>query len=399
MLQGPGGAIDSLLFNDAVDSVFEFQVMSKIAGRQLYSITSWQNGNKRTEEHIPVLVEDSPTITVLQLSSFPTFEMKYLRAYIATQGHRIVSRSLISKDRYNTTYTNIPKFGINTLTEEILQQFDLVFLDQNTVEQLSASDQKALHSAVEKQGLGILLTDIKSSSIQSSLFSGFELHVSQKTLRSGKMNIGTTGILFSDISYTIPIAESDNNEPMSNYIFLGMGKVAILLIENTYKMILNGKEQLYAEFWNKHIDVLSKRRKVQTNWKMKNEFPVINYPLKFSFFNSDKNVPKILSDDGVSLAMKQDNILSEYWEGTYFSGREGWQFFTSVNDSSRHWYYVFSERDWEQARAFQRIQNNRRFFAENGNKMKQSFPIKRYKEIPAYLIYLVFSFLCYIPVD
>ena len=78
-------------------------------------------------------------------------------------------RSKISKDKFRYEYANRQSLRIDRLSPEILNEFDLFFIDQESLDALSNNDKAALEESV-KQGLGLLTFYHSKDKIRNSAF-------------------------------------------------------------------------------------------------------------------------------------------------------------------------------------------------------------------------------------
>ena len=163
-----------------------------------------------------------------------------------------------------------------------------------------------------------------------------------------------------------PFMKPKGGGVVSAFVQKGMGKVGVTLGKNTYRLILNGFDEAYADFWSRHIEKITVKAPLKGSWKIENEFPHVKRPLEI-IHTSDEISPIVKVDDSVKISLKQDIDFPEKWEGTYWPEKKGWHFLTSAIGAERHWFYVYQENEWRSIQRQQLITQNKHFFSESRN--------------------------------
>lgn len=152
--EGPGGERDSV------------QVPADSAGQVVFRVTPKSAGVARllvavegaSADTLPVIVRRGTLPAVLILEGFPSFETTFLRRWLAGQGGSVAVRTTVSRGRDRVDRVNLPTLALRPLSPGLLDRFDLVLIDGPTLAGLGPSERRALASAVESGGLGLLVT-------------------------------------------------------------------------------------------------------------------------------------------------------------------------------------------------------------------------------------------------
>ena len=170
ILSGPGGLEDSITVSGKGIQPIQFSITPKQEGKFVYSI---RVKDENTTEDYPVPVEAKAVepLHILMLQRFPSAEMRYLKNFLITQGHRVAVRTQLSKNNFNYEYSGINALKPDRLTGTLLESFDLVIIPSETLVELTGTELNAMTIAVEN-GLGLIKL-MDGSEKKRSLFIGF----------------------------------------------------------------------------------------------------------------------------------------------------------------------------------------------------------------------------------
>ncbi len=91
-LRGPGGFEDSVTTSKGA---FSLSFFAKSSGRFLYDLITPEG-----TETLPLIIEPERQLNIILISNYPTFELRYLKNFLAAKGHRLSVRNQVSKDKY-----------------------------------------------------------------------------------------------------------------------------------------------------------------------------------------------------------------------------------------------------------------------------------------------------------
>ncbi|KAA3440616.1 hypothetical protein [Rufibacter hautae] len=269
-LQAAGKPRDSAEIRKGADQTFSLRFTPKTAGRFVYALRWKDTDDSLRQENLPVIVKAPRQLNVLVLSSAPSFEGKFLKNALAQRGHSVAIRNQVSQGIYSTEWVNLPSQNLNRLTPALLQKFDVVLLDDVTLQRLSPPEKQALQQSVRQQGLGVLTSVSQKSPKPITFFTeGVFRLISDKPARTGALRwpqqTSTQAVL--PLSNTIlqpkegqqPLAWEQNPTQASVVRSRkGLGQVGISLLPETFPLALEGKETLYQQYWATVLTALAK---------------------------------------------------------------------------------------------------------------------------------------------
>ena len=122
-----GNGLDSIQFVDNNTADFSLSGYGKTSGNYVYQLTVKDSiGTLINTNRLPIEIKEKRLLRVLILNNYPTFETKYLKNFLAEEGHEIVVRSQLTKGKFKFEYFNTGSTPVYQFTDEILKQFDLV---------------------------------------------------------------------------------------------------------------------------------------------------------------------------------------------------------------------------------------------------------------------------------
>ena len=394
VLADPGGnVLDSIVFNG--DSIQKFDLKSelKVTGNLVYKLIEKDDaGYIQTKEELPVTISKKRPLRILMLNTFPTFETKYLKNFLADRGHELITRSQLTKNRYKFEYYNTDRSPIYGLTENVLANFDVLIIDADYYMSLSLSIKKILKSAIEFQGLGIFIQPNESY---------FSLTEAQSFFKFQRDN--SNEIIIDDNSKTIlqkyPFEFESSISVMPIYMnfhvkigvskYIGLGKVATTNFMNTYQLVLEGKQDIYTSFWTDVLDEVSKKLPINATWEAISEFPKVDVPFDFNLRTSIQK-PEVSNQNESQIALLQDKYVPSKWKGIEYPKNKGWNELKIENDSmANFFYYVFDSTQRITLNDQLKMNTNLRYFESQESKNQRGISINAISPIWFYVIFIL----------
>jgi hypothetical protein len=251
---------------------FTLRAQPRVAGTFIANLQVKRGDSLRTEP-LPYRVVAHKSLSIVMLQAFPTFEMNYLKDWLAGQGHRLQVRARISRDNYYTQRINpAPESGERPiLSEANLNAADLLILDAESLRQLPAAEQRRLQTAI-RAGLGIALLPDQNWLRRPELFSRrFALsatgaaqflpeNVPSTAQTAAKAEKWPAAFTPAGNPLLIPVLRSVAGEVVAAYVPEGSGRLGVQLAAETYPWILRGEGEVYSHFWTYIIQTLSRRQ-------------------------------------------------------------------------------------------------------------------------------------------
>jgi hypothetical protein len=151
-----------------------------------------------------------------------------------------------------------------------LQKFDLLLLDNRTLDGLNANERNVLHQAVDN-GLGVLLRidDAISADTRTQLRGwGFASEGGDATATvklsasSNERNAITPTLTTRHLHVTatdaVPLLRDAGNQPLAYWRASGRGRIGLWPLTDTYTLVLHGEAGQYGALWSEVFATLSR---------------------------------------------------------------------------------------------------------------------------------------------
>jgi hypothetical protein len=339
-------------------------------------------------ENIAVSVQRAQPVKLLIYQSAPSFETRQLRQWAGSFANPVTVITQISKDKYLSQHFNIAEqapSNIELMTQDQLNQFDLVVMDGRALSLISQTQWSALKQAVQ-QGLGLLL--LADQSLQAAL----ELRELQqdKTLAS---NISLSPITAQGEAQTVVphwpnsqieqaiqaqtmqliikqgtnLVMGDQQQTLVSMLSMGLGHIGVSLLNNTYQWQTSGMTTQYSTYWQYLLSKLAANRQ-SAYWLAQDKLLLLNQqsvacvlsqtadPVAQLQGNNDSPAIKL---DWVADVFQQDHFCARYWpqslgwqqlkllsNASHAERENGNKIPNSAKPSTKLNQYVFGQNDW-----------------------------------------------------
>ena len=369
ILEDAGGTgIDSLVFTSEKNKNFSLETELKVFGNYVFNITEKDSlGEVLSRNTLPIRIAKEEALRVLILNSYPTFEIKYLKNFLAESGHELVVKNRITAGRFKFEFFNTENTRLGSLNEETLKDFDLLISDSGTLRNLSSSETSALQNSIRETGLGLFILGEANTLNSVGDFSVFELERVSGT-ETEVDNLPEVSIAKQpfQLKEAIGLEEihSSNSSILSGYKRIGQGRIGTTLLENTWQLQLEGREEAYQQIWSQLVEQISKRTSVTASWEAKTDFAFKDQAFEFQLRTSVEN-PRVRDENEHLIPLKQDLNNSELWTGKTYPQKTGWQKLKIEQDSTSVFkYFVYKAEDWQALQSYRTSQQNKRFFQQ-----------------------------------
>ncbi len=364
VLQDPGGTgLDSLVFNSEEKQNFLLSAELKVQGKYLFSLVEKDSlGEILTSDPVPVKVTEKEPLQILILNSFPTFETRYLKNFLAEAGHNITVRSQITTGRYKYEYFNTDRSPLGNLTENSLEPFDLLIIDAATLRSLPGNQRSAVENSVRENGLGVFI-QADDGFFKSPGISDLEF---ERVTNSEISLEQWPGIILSVHPFAIKdefrtqSIHTTNNMIWSGYKRNGSGRIGTTVFTNTYQLVLDGHNREYKQLWSQVVEHISRKENPVAEWETEQLIAYKNEPFNFRVRTLTDSV-MVENQDENTIPMMQDVDFPTLWKGTTWPKQSGWNSL-QADTSGVFEYYVTEETHWRALTAFNTLEDNRRYF-------------------------------------
>ena len=402
-IQSPGGKKLIRTFEKAGLYAFEVELPMKEAGQFLFSLlVEDHSGELLAKEDFPVVIDQAQAIRVFLLNQAPTFESKYLKNWLADEGYSVAVRSTISRDKYKTEFLNGSRKNLNRISEDLLDEFDVLLLDVQTLAALSRSEQNQILSAVN-QGLGLCLlanTPPKDWSLPSGLKSSINFPLQTGAAGfSVENSFELTKIPFSiaEDFGIFPILQSNSGQTVAAWKILGEGRISLNLIPDTYLLLLDGKAELYHRFWSPIIGTTARQHARKTFWESEGHLCIqpkqpLDLQLTYEGMPPVGQFTNRQDSTAISFYFRQHPFIPGRWTATIWPDSSGWmQVFLKDFPETSEWFYVQEKTAWNTLCTSHQIEKTRIWSLEHPPSDQLQMPVEKESHpVPLWWLYFLF---------
>jgi len=385
-LVGPAGSEDST-FVDNNNASFTLSFKPKQSGLFVFHLVAEGSSAAKTSERLPIEIKPEMKLRILFMQDFPSPEFRYLKNHLGAQGHSVVVRTRTSKSNFTEEFINTPKFQLRNVSADLLNRFDLLLSDSKAIEGLTTQEKLNVEQAV-RNGLGLLVIQEKPAK-KNEFYS----------IRGKVTSIDTAHVLINRKAYVLsclPIevtrgmevesVTENRRRTLAGYRFLGAGKIGFQLLQETFRMKLQGDTVDYGTIWSTLIERISRRKVEDFMLKLDTHFPFYtDEPMVFSLTTNGKTAE--VFSDSIKTPLQEDVVIDDYWHGNVWTGRKGWHQLR-VNDSTKFNYFVCGQSEWRSLRAANVM--NQTKASQDQKVLKNKYPLTTRTPVSSVLFFLVF---------
>ena len=401
ILRGLSSNLDSLVIKPDNDAEFKLSSIPKQLGLAIYQLLVISGRDTLAVEKIPFEIEKSKPLKILILSSSPDFETRFLKNWLAENQFSLAIRTSISKEKFSTEFLNMNAISIN-FQPRVLKDFDLIISDESSLVQLTLTNRAALKNEINK-GLGLLIRnedEINTPGNFGRNFSTLPIPLGKilKIKLPGvdpELSFSATGITsIAPQGADQPLLMENSGLILVNSKLSGMGKIVFSTLNNTYTWKLSGKNQEYSSFWSHVIEKTTRKERANLQIAVAEQFPLINNKNTILVQSNSFEIPGISSGESL-IALEQNPIIINQWNGNFWPLSEGWNSVTG-KISEKFWWYVYNPSDWKSVIAVQNSKATARFANRQAKNLDSSIVEQKTVEakVPAIIFYLLFLAFC-----
>jgi hypothetical protein len=385
VLEGPGGREDSVFISKKGITNFTLSFTPKQKGNFTYSLEI--NGEKGI---IPISVGPEKQMKVLVIQMFPTFETGYLKNALSAD-HKLVFRYQLSKNNFRYEYVNHQAIRTDRLTNEILDAFDLVIIDTDALTILSQSEKKNLEASISS-GLGVLVLFNETPKSNRALQSILPITFKQISKDTAHFILTKTLSLpawqIEAVNDGKIIATLKNKDRiLAGYVYKGFGKIGFQLLQETYKLTLEGDSSSYKNLWTTVLQKNARTPSENFQIKIENDIPIYaNAPVTVQVIGSSPTSPTLIHN-GIEIAMAEDVVIDDLWKAKVWPDQSGWQELRIKGDSTKQSYYVSKNGAWKSLATANSVRNTKAMASAQPIDSTSSW---EYKPFASWLFYLIF---------
>ena len=391
LMDNGGNPLDSVSFSATTNQLVEFEMVPKASGQFEFALVEKDgDGEEISQEPIPVKVVQRDPMRVLMVNNFPTFETKYLKNFLAENGHEVVVRSQLTRNKYKFEYFNTTAKPMYQFTQKALSSFDLIILDADSFLGFGTTSKNALEKSVKEDGIGVFVQP-NTSFFRQSRNTSF---ISFKPDGEQKLSFGDPAHTLVKFPYDFQdkfLLEPIRMDSISvaAYVPRGVGKMSTTMLQNSYQLILDGHQEVYAKLWTQILNTIARRKEQSGAWEGLTQIPRENQAFQFRLRTPVSN-PKVMSDRTV-IPLLQDVLVPTHWEGVIYPSKTGWNQLEDSQDSIAGFsYYVFTDFQRLAMSKLSTLQANLQQFGNRNRETEKINKTQKRKPISSVWFFVVF---------
>ncbi|WP_421824421.1 hypothetical protein [Flagellimonas oceanensis] len=358
-----GNPLDSVPFEEQAEQNIILRANPKTSGQLVYHILEKSEGEILSDEPLPIHVVEGNSLKILMVNTFPTFETKYLKNFLAERGHEVLARTQLTKGKYKFEYFNGASNPIYGLSTDNLQDYDLLIIDTDSYLGLGSASKLAMEEAIGSNGMGVFIQPSESFFTQGKGRTPFNFNrdfSTEITLGKSKQPLQKYPYTFQEDLRTQEVLV--DSVALAAYIPIQYGKTGTTLLQNTYQLVLDGDEALYARIWTQVLNSIAKEKDKEVEWEGITAIPRPNQPFEFELRTMLGDMD-IISADGANIPLIQNSVMPTKWTGKQYPRKTGWnQLRTSQDSIAPFSYFVFDDDQLESISESKTLETNQREF-------------------------------------
>lgn len=309
-------------------------VLPTIEGYLTYRLDGIRSGDTLFSEVIPVYVAAKKQANVLMLANTPSFEFRALKNHLAEEGFGIAERLRVSSDLYHEAFTNMDNLRLTTLSNQLLESFQLVVLNAVSYQGLRRNEKKVLKMKLRKGELGLVLIGVNGTFDLVKLKNA-ESHIIELQSKNGKIRLTDAESRMERNARNILF----QNEVIGQTNSSGLGQIILPIFTDSYSIKLSGESKLYAALWQLLLNDAMGAKNIEEKIEVP-DFPRVSEPTNITIRGVEKESQEMI--EGIRLAAGQTWFDLDNWTVTYFPKKRGWHKFNELDEQ----FFVFDSSDY-----------------------------------------------------
>jgi hypothetical protein len=390
VLEEPSGQKDSVVLQGTGEKSFSLSFQAQQPGLFSYSIILRDSITSKTEGQLPIEVTPEKKLNILIVQKYPSAEVRYLKNFLAEKGHALIVRSQISKNDFHYEFSNRETARINRFTTETLNEFDLVLIGSESLYGFSSSELKSIEQS-SKEGLGVIVlmneVDFKKKlPLLNTSLTQYPKDTVHLSVRKQRLVLPALAASVQSSSAITPLTTSATRI-LSGYRNEVGAKIGFQLLHETYRLLLEGKENEYAALWSPLLESTARLVPQPFKIKINNTFPYYqDEPLSINVLAAAED-PELKSNSTM-LPLQEDVLIDNYWHASTWAGKSGWHSLTTQDTTTLH-YYVSQEYEWGALRIAQQQRQHQSNSSSSIAKNKSTLTIE-HKLISSLWFFMIF---------
>lgn len=350
----------------ATDSIVRLMARQLPPGRHVLAVGGGDAGGVRP---LPVEVVAPLPARVLMLQSAPSFEWRALQRWVADSGSPLAVRTRVSRDRFVFASANRDGAQFERFDTDTLADFDLVIADVREWSAIGAQAQAAILGAVAETGAGllVLLRDADADGAVRAALGGDVLQPAdaptEVALTPDYGDALPDDLRLTKSAYRIAagvdtLLRAADGRALAASVRRGAGRVAVMLLLDTHRMVTTGHEATFAALWQSLVGRVARadERAAFDAWP---DLPAEGWITRLCVAGGAVSDTLIVRDavGRVELALAAQPWLPGRRCAWFWPRTSGWHELDTGGAAGA--VYVFDETDWRDVRLARRVRATR----------------------------------------
>lgn len=355
-LRAAGAPRDSVRV-PAGGGAFGLRFTPKAEGRALYTLVARSSDAGLIQEPVPLEVRPARPVRVLLLATAPSFEIRFLKNYLAAHQHTVAVRTGISRGLTQTEFLNLTTPpDLSKLTPALLTRFELVVADAGSLAALTGSEAGSLAQAVRAGRIGVLLLADAPTLPRSLPGAGSFQLVARPAATTPQLLSwpNAPSRLAAALPATLrsgpevrPVVLAANQQLAVATRRVGLGQVAVTTLTETFPWVLQGQTAAYEAYWGHLLTALVPAMSASPSIQLKTNWPRPDMPVEVQVTGAPATALSLREGNTttpVRVALRQDEYVPEWATAPYWPTAAGWH--EAQAGAARQWFYVFGSTEW-----------------------------------------------------
>ena len=361
VLRAAGAGRDSVQLPAKGPGAFRLRYQPKTAGLATYELLLRRPGQPALSEPLPVEITSPALPAVLLLTATPSFELKFLKNYLAEAHYPVALRTSVSRGLVQTDFVNQPRLNLDRLTPALLASYDVVVTDAATLAALSGAETQALQTAIRNGRLG-LVTLADAAALPRNAPARADFAVLPRPASPAALPALAWPNAPGEARAPLPaqlrpqpnlrlLVSGPQQAVAAASRRLGLGAVVVSTVPETFRWGLQGHAAVYASFWNRLLGAAVPPAAAAATWHAGTRWPRQAQPLLLHLAAGAlptelPTVSALAGGPAVPLALRQDSRLPEWSTAQFWPSAAGWY---QVRGPGRrqHRFYVYPPTAWQ----------------------------------------------------
>jgi hypothetical protein len=401
LLSGFSTVVDSFSAPKGL-STFVLSAVPRVNGRAVYRMIVVDGNDTLENSAVPFEVLSAEKPTVLLLSAYPDFENKFLRQWLSSAQYKVISRTRISRQKFEKNFYNTDAMAVERLTNRVLDSTDIVIIDEEELAVFTNAEKNLLRDYLLSDKIGLMIRADSATAGRhlfggntfakvSSIFSdsvAVEIKGDDKKIMLG--NSGSLNYL-KGTGHAVGLISDSGGHMFAVSTLFGKGKVVFTVMPPVYPLMVSGKSGDYGAIWSTLLQNATPKIEDSTSVFASTLFPQVDLPMKIVVKAGSVGVPDIYADQA-PMTLAQHEWLEQYYNATYWPVKPGWQEILTTGNRSFP-VYVFDSMEWKGIRAIESNTSTEKLINRKRNVQSLEKSENDYSSFPLSPVYWLVLFI------